>query len=143
MGLCTELDPDMSPMSVIRPYLEEFVLGKNRDWSSLAMDAGKDFMMTAISTPGDVKRFMARAQRGELEVRFRGLDENTRLLYTLGHQLIYTMTGITAGAFYLVLTARGDPRGAEIASWVGYGAAGLLVLSMLNARNKLKRHQHH
>src|SRR5262249_4234545 len=25
MGLCTQLDPEMNPMSVIRPYLEEFV----------------------------------------------------------------------------------------------------------------------
>ena len=35
MGLCTELDPTLNPMEVIRPYLEEFVLGKDRDWSAL------------------------------------------------------------------------------------------------------------
>ena len=36
MGLCTELDPTLNPMTVIRPYLERFVLGDEGDWSQLA-----------------------------------------------------------------------------------------------------------
>ena len=32
MGLCTELDPQLEPMTVIRPYVERFVLGDEGDW---------------------------------------------------------------------------------------------------------------
>src|SRR5678815_2234251 len=42
MGLCTDLDPALNPMEVIRPYLEEFVLGKDRDWSNLLVNTTKD-----------------------------------------------------------------------------------------------------
>ena len=31
-GVCTQLDPELNPMEVIRPYLQDFVLG-NRDWA--------------------------------------------------------------------------------------------------------------
>ena len=36
LGLCTELDPSWNPMTVIRPYLEDVVLGQDRDWGSAA-----------------------------------------------------------------------------------------------------------
>jgi len=139
MGLCTELDPEMNPMSVIRPYLEAFVLGKNGDWQTLVVDAGKELMMDAVALPADIKRFVNRAQRGELEVKFRGLDENTRVLYSLGHQVIYTLIGLGAAGSYLVLSGRGDHHGADLARVIGYGSAALLLLSMLNTRNKLRR----
>src|SRR5262249_26462890 len=40
-GVCTQLDPDMNPMEVVRPYLQDFVLG-SRDWAQIALDAAKD-----------------------------------------------------------------------------------------------------
>ena len=42
---------------------------------------------TAIALPGELRKFVGRASRGELEVRFRGLDEHARMIYVLGHQL--------------------------------------------------------
>ena len=64
-----------------------------------------------LALPGELKKFLARAQRGELEVRFRGIDEHARLIYALGHQIIYAALGITAGAFAHDL--RRAPRGAR------------------------------
>jgi predicted unusual protein kinase regulating ubiquinone biosynthesis (AarF/ABC1/UbiB family) len=139
MGLCTELDPEMNPVSVIRPYLEEFVLGKDRDWSQFVVDTGKEMMLTALGLPAEVKRFMMRAQRGELEVRFRNLDENVRVIYTLGHQLIYTLCALMAGAFWLVLDGRANHAAARVALYVGGGFGMLLLGSIVSTRNRLKR----
>jgi predicted unusual protein kinase regulating ubiquinone biosynthesis (AarF/ABC1/UbiB family) len=138
MGLCTELDPEMNPMSVIRPYLEEFVLGRDRDWSEFAIDTGKEMMLSVLALPGEMKKFMSRAQRGELEMRFKNLDDNVRVLYTLGHQLIYTLVGLTSAVFWLVLRDR-EPELAKIASYVGASCGVLLLGSIWLTRNRVRR----
>jgi ubiquinone biosynthesis protein len=139
MGLCTELDANMSPPAVIRPYLEEFVLGKENDWSEFVVTTTKDLAMSALALPGEMKKFMARAQRGELEVRSRNLDDAARLVYTLGHQLIYTFIMLTAGVLGFVLDERGHPGKGRVAAWIAVGAATLLVGSIISMRWKLKR----
>ena len=51
MGLCTELDPSWNPMAVIRPYLEDVVLGKDRDWSRLFGGSLKGIALSAAAIP--------------------------------------------------------------------------------------------
>ena len=51
MGLCTDLDPTLNPMQVIRPYLEEFVLGKDRDWSALRHRLDQGHAATVFALP--------------------------------------------------------------------------------------------
>jgi ubiquinone biosynthesis protein len=142
MGLCTELDPTLNPVEVIRPYLEEFVLGKDRDWSALFVDTTKDIAASVLALPAEIKKFLQRASRGELEVRFRGIDEHARLVYALGHQIIYAALGITSGSFAMMFDGRHQ---AEPARWAWYSAcafATLLALSILTTRSKLrKRHR--
>jgi predicted unusual protein kinase regulating ubiquinone biosynthesis (AarF/ABC1/UbiB family) len=139
MGLCTELDPALNPMDVIRPYLEEFVLGKDRDWSGLFVNTTKDIASSVLALPSEVKKFLMRAQRGELEVRFRGIDEHARLVYALGHQLIWAALGITAGAFGMVFDGRSNAHAARLCFY-GAGAFGLfLFASMVSWRFRLKR----
>ena len=139
MGLCTELDPTLNPVQVIRPYLEEFVLGKDRDWSSFVIDSTKDVAATVFALPGEIKKFVQRAQRGDLEVRFRGVEEHARLIYSLGHQIIYTALGITAGAFGVVFDGRHEAAAARLAFYCAAGFGALLGLSILTTRAKLKR----
>jgi predicted unusual protein kinase regulating ubiquinone biosynthesis (AarF/ABC1/UbiB family) len=139
MGLCTELDPAMNPIDVIRPYLEEFVLGKDRDWSQFLVGTTKEMAANALALPAELKKVLTRAQRGDLEVRFRGLDEHARLIYALGHQLIYAAGGIAASAFAVVFDGRGQPRSARAAWIVACCSGGLLLLSMLTTRRRRRR----
>jgi predicted unusual protein kinase regulating ubiquinone biosynthesis (AarF/ABC1/UbiB family) len=139
MGLCTELDPTLNPMQVIRPYLEEFVLGKDRDWSGFVIDSTKDVAANLFALPSEVKKFVQRAQRGELEVRFKGIEEHARLIYSLGHQIIYAAMGITAGAFGVVFDGRHEAGAARLAFYAGGVFGALLALSILTTRAKLKK----
>jgi predicted unusual protein kinase regulating ubiquinone biosynthesis (AarF/ABC1/UbiB family) len=141
MGLCTELDPTLNPMQVIRPYVETFVLGDNRDWSSLIIDSTKEVGATLLSLPQELRKFVQRAQRGELEVRFRGIDEHARLVYALGHQIIYAAIGITASAFGVVLDGRHELHAAHIAFYVAGAFGTLLGLSILTTRARLRKRQ--
>jgi ubiquinone biosynthesis protein len=139
MGLCTELDPSLNPMEVIRPYLEEFVLGKDRDWSGLLVNTTKDIAGSVLALPSEVKKFLGRAQRGELEVRFRGIDEHARLVYALGHQLIWAALGITAGAFGMVFDGRANDHAAKLCFYAAAGFGVMLLGSMTSWRFRLRR----
>ncbi len=101
-GLCTQLDPEMSPMEVVRPYLQEFVLGA-RDWRQIALEAAKDLAIKAVSLPEELSKYLTRAVRGELEMKVRGLPESARLVYSAVRQLVYALFAITAGVAALVL----------------------------------------
>jgi ubiquinone biosynthesis protein len=139
MGLCTELDPTLNPVQVIRPYLEEFVLGKDRDWSAFVIDSTKDVAATVFALPSEVRKFVQRAQRGELEVKFRGIEEHARLVYALGHQIIYAAMGITSGAFGVVFDGRHEAHAAKLAFY-GAGIFGsLLMLSIITTRARLRK----
>ncbi|MEO6951995.1 MAG: AarF/UbiB family protein [Polyangia bacterium] len=129
MGLCTELDPTLNPMGVIRPYMEEFVLGDDKDWSSFMLDATKDVAAAAFALPAELKKFLQRAQRGELEVRVRSMEDHTRTMYALGHQLIYTALTITGAVLGMLFDERGHTSEAHVA----FGVTGLFALCLLGA----------
>jgi hypothetical protein len=47
MGLCTELDPTLNPMTVIRPYLERFVLGEDPAEAGLYLGLPVRYLLVA------------------------------------------------------------------------------------------------
>jgi predicted unusual protein kinase regulating ubiquinone biosynthesis (AarF/ABC1/UbiB family) len=126
LGVCTTLDPEMNPTDIIEPYVERFLLGEKKQWSELVVEASREMALSALSLPSELQRFMERALRGDLEIRFRNLDENVRLLYNVGQQLLYGMLGATGAVLAVVLGGRGD-RGASTIAW----AASTLFLLLL------------
>ncbi len=139
MGLCTELDPTLNPMTVIRPYLERFVLGEEGDWSALLMETSKDLVMSVTALPTEIRKFMRAAHSGELSLRFKNLDAPAQLMYRLGHQAIFAAVGISAAGFALVLEGRDDMERAEWAWWTARIAGVLLVWSWWSSRNLLRK----
>jgi ubiquinone biosynthesis protein len=95
-GCCALVDPELNPVAIIQPYLHEYVLG-NRDFAQVALEALRDMAVGAVTLPEDMRRYLTKANRGELEVRVRGIDEGARALYAAGRQLTYTAIGLFAG----------------------------------------------
>lgn len=95
-GCCALVDPELNPVAIIQPYLREYVLG-NRDFAQVAIEALRDMAVGAVTLPEDMRRYLAKANRGELQVRVRGIDEGSRALYAAGRQIIYTAIGLFAG----------------------------------------------
>jgi len=137
-GVCTELDPELNPVEVVRPYLQEFVLG-NRDWTEIALEAAKDMALQAATLPGDVRKYVNRAVRGELEVGVRGLQDGMRLLYRAIRQGIYATLAIAAGIAAVQLRLAGDHVLAKYCAIGGGVMLLVLVLSMLTTRTQLRR----
>jgi ubiquinone biosynthesis protein len=106
-GSCALLDPELNPMAIIQPYLQDFVLG-NRDWQKVAMDTVRDMALGAVTLPDDLRKYLVRATRGEMEVRVKGVQEGARTIYAIGRQLIYTAIGLATGFAALWLHSRGE-----------------------------------
>ncbi len=127
-GSCSVIDPSLDPTMVIRPYLEEFVLG-NRDWRAVALETVRDLALGAVALPEDMRRYIQRSSRGEIEMRIRGLEGASRSVYAIGRQLIYTAIAIATGFGWWQLKLHGEAPLAHILGWVSVGAATLLALS--------------
>ena len=124
LGLCTTLDPAMAPMRTIQPYLEEFVLGRDRDWIGLVRASVKEMAMSVLALPEGVNRLVGRANRGELEVRVQGLRESADLVYAAAQQLVFGVLAAGAGVIAYLARVRGDRL---MATSAAIGAALFLV----------------
>lgn len=136
-GCCAILDPELEPMAIIQPYLRDFVLG-NRNWREIAMETVRDMALSAVTLPEELRKYLQRAVRGELEVRVSGLQEGTRALYSLGRQIVWVAIGLASASFALELHVHGDDR---LARWpLGVaGFAGLVfVIGSFFGRPKRK-----
>jgi ubiquinone biosynthesis protein len=140
MGLCTELDPTLNPMTVIRPYLERFVLGDEGDWSQLLVETSKDLVMTVTALPAEIRKLLRAAHSGDLQLRFKNIEVPTQLMYRLGHQFIFAAIGIAGAAIATILEGRGDDPRAEWGWWTARIAGVLLVWSWWSARNLMRKH---
>jgi ubiquinone biosynthesis protein len=137
VGLCTQLAPQMNPLQTMRPYLERLVLGKDRDWTAVVGGALKDLALSAVAVPGDLRRLMARAERGELEVRVAGLGERLDRLYGGLQQLLWGLTAVAAGVVAFVAEGRGQETALRAAMAVAALATALLLASLW--RHRLRR----
>jgi predicted unusual protein kinase regulating ubiquinone biosynthesis (AarF/ABC1/UbiB family) len=140
MGLCTELDPTLNPMTVIRPYLERFVLGEEGDWSQLLVETSKDLVMTVTALPAEIRKLLRSAHAGDLQLKFKNIEVPTQLMYRLGHQFIFAAIGIAGAAIATILEGRGDDPRAEWGWWTARIAGGLLVWSWWSARSLMRKH---
>ncbi len=139
MGLCTELDPTLNPMTVIRPYLERFVLGEEGDWSQLLVETSKDLVMSVTALPAEIRKFMRAAHSGELQLKFKNIEAPAQLMYRLGHQFIFAGIGIAGAALAVILEGRGEDPRAAWGWWTARIAGGLLVWSWWSSRNLLRK----
>jgi predicted unusual protein kinase regulating ubiquinone biosynthesis (AarF/ABC1/UbiB family) len=138
LGVCTTLDPEMNPTDVIQPYLARFLLGEKKQWSEVVLEASREMALSALSLPGELQRFMARALRGELELRIRNLDENVRVLYGVGQQLLWGMLAAVSAVLAVVFDGRGQGQ-ARLAAEIAAGTfIVLLFFAWLGGRPKRK-----
>jgi predicted unusual protein kinase regulating ubiquinone biosynthesis (AarF/ABC1/UbiB family) len=138
-GICTHLDPEMKPTETIRPYLQEFVLGKDQDWSEMLFDLSREKLLAVLALPGQIEKAITRTLAGKVTFRVAGIKAGSELLYAVGQQLAFTLLAIACGGLGIYFLENGHTT---LARYSAYGAGGFLVaiiLSMLRARRFRKR----
>jgi ubiquinone biosynthesis protein len=128
-GSCSLLDPDLNPVAIVQPYLTEYVLG-SRDFAQIAVEAVRDMAMSAMTLPEDMRRYLSRANRGELEIRVRGVQDGAVVVYAAVRQLIYTTIGLFCGYEAIEAWHRHE---VALAKGLGGAAAVMLLLLLLSS----------
>jgi len=98
----------------------------------------RDMALSAVTLPEDLRKYLTRATRGELEVRVLGVQEGTRSLYAVGRQMIYAAMSIAFGLGAMELHFHGED---SIARWpLGVAAVSMLAFlaSSVIGRAKLR-----
>ncbi|MEA2696583.1 MAG: hypothetical protein QOI66_854, partial [Myxococcales bacterium] len=139
LGVCTTLDPGMNPSVVIEPYLQRFLLGEKKQWSEVVVESSREMALAALSLPGELQRFMDRALRGQLEIRLKNVDDNARMIYFAGQQLLWGMLGATATALAVVFSGRGQERATTLSVVAASLCGVLLFFSWLGGRPNRRR----
>jgi predicted unusual protein kinase regulating ubiquinone biosynthesis (AarF/ABC1/UbiB family) len=139
MGLCTQLDPETRPMEIIYPYIREYVLGPERDWTQIFIESIKNTALTYLTLPEQVEKFVHRSLRGQLEVQVRGIVPQLDRVARAGRQLTYALLTLGAWLGFLYFDHVGD------ALWmdrclvaVGVGLV-LIVGSRIAGRRSVRR----
>jgi hypothetical protein len=115
-------------MEVVAPYLQEFVLGE-RDWTKITLEAAKDIALQAITLPEDLRKYLTRAVRGELEIKVKGLPDGARLVYAAVRQAIYAAGAMVSVVCALVLHLHQET---QLALYGAYSAGGFTLLFLLS-----------
>lgn len=91
MGLVTHLDPHLNPMDIVLPYVEKWVLGKDRTAGDLALEAGKEWIQAILTLPRDIKQTLQKLNQGKISIKNKSTEEQTKKLVRLGRSFIYTL----------------------------------------------------
>ncbi len=135
MGLCTHLQPELNPMHTIKPYLEEFVLGKNNSWQKFIGSAIKEYLLSVVKLPEKLNEVITKADKGELNIRVKDIPESVDILYSLGHQVLYGLFCMVTGGFAYMAHYNGE---IVLMKWL-VGTSMFFATSLIISMLKVKR----
>jgi ubiquinone biosynthesis protein len=138
-GICTHLDPEMKPTETIRPYLQEFVLGKDEDWSEMLFNLSREKLLAFLALPNQIDKVITRSLQGKITFRVAGIKTGSELLYAAGQQMIFTLLALASGGLGIYFMEKGDHTLARYSAYAVGGFLVAIVLSMFRARRFRKR----
>jgi ubiquinone biosynthesis protein len=91
LGLCNVLDPNLNPLTVVRPYAKQYLLGEKEGIFSYMSGFVRRNVATALSLPDELHQVLQKAKKGTLEVHNLDVRNGARLLYYGVQQLIFAL----------------------------------------------------
>lgn len=119
MGICNTLDIHSNPIEVVQPFFQKFLLGEKGDTVQFIKDLLQQMATNLISLPGDLRKTLYQAHRGELQVQVVGNEARNHLLYYIGQQLVFVFLLVAAAAFTWLFYQSGESR--LVRYGVGFG----------------------
>lgn len=126
LGLCNSLDPKLNPLDVVRPFAQNFVLGKRGDLMTFVRELLQNTVTNTLALPDELRQTLQRARRGQLEMLNPDVRDSARLVYLAVQQVLFAMLTVAALAAGWWLGQSGDNRYA-------YAAAALFGLLFFRA----------
>lgn len=120
-GLVYEIDSDIKPFHVIRPYLQRFILSGSGDWKTTTRDNVLSFGMGALQTVDNARFVINKAKKGELQVNVKDERKQRFLHYYLFQQFLSILVTVMSGGAAFYVWFQGEVLLAQIAALVSLG----------------------
>jgi len=136
-GICTVLDPKLCPMNTVRPYMEQFVLGDERDWSAFALETGKDWVVQAVGIPAELKKVLHNVSTGRIRVR---VAESKEIMGMMGASAKVVGYGILTAGFTIASSLKEsvpDQAGTEPLTILAGISGFFFITAILSIRRRM------
>jgi len=88
-GISATIAPEYNPMDTVKPYLQKMVLSEG-GLKQLVLDTIKQQFTALVQLPGELNKFLSKANEGKLEVQVRNRD--AQKMYKLGQQFMLLLS---------------------------------------------------
>jgi predicted unusual protein kinase regulating ubiquinone biosynthesis (AarF/ABC1/UbiB family) len=96
LGIASALDSTLNPLTVVRPYIQQLVFKEKGNIAKQITNKLQTTLMSAVSLPDTLNDTFSKLQRGQIEIKTAGKNEQTKLMYAIGQQLVLSLLAITA-----------------------------------------------
>lgn len=134
MGLVSYLDPQLNPMDIVLPYVEQFVVGKDKKITDMLLMAGKDLLTSYINLPSEIHRVLRKMEQGKISFTDKTRIEATERTYRGIHQLIYTQLLICSIILYYLSQKQGNLEWVSLMKYASFFFGILLMISFFKNR---------
>ena len=110
LGLCNSLDPKLNPLDVVRPFAQNFVLGKRGDLMNFVRELLQNTVTNTLALPDELRQTLQRARRGQLEMLNPDVRDSARLVYLAVQQVLFALLAAGSLAAGWWLGQSGDGR---------------------------------
>jgi len=134
-GLVYEIDPELKPFDVIRPYLQKFILSGGGDLQGTIKNNTLSFGMGALQTIDNARYVIDKAKRGDLQINVKDERKQRYLHYYLFQQFIsiFMATGSSVMSCYVWL--QGSVISAQVGAIITLGFLWFAVKATKAAKN--------
>lgn len=129
LGLSTALDPKLNPLDVVRPYIQDFVLGQRGDLVTFVRNLLQGTLTSALALPDELRQTLQKARRGQLDMLNPDVRDGARLMYLAVQQVLFVLLALAGAGMGWWL----GQNGGETATPYAYGAAAVFGLLWLRA----------
>ncbi|HMQ47164.1 MAG TPA: AarF/UbiB family protein [Saprospiraceae bacterium] len=90
-GISTELAPQLNPLDVVRPRLQEYMLGSGRNLPAFFIDFIKNNVTNVLTIPAELRKVLYKARRGELSLTVKYSERTQLFWFHLVQQFIFAL----------------------------------------------------
>ncbi|OGQ07009.1 MAG: hypothetical protein A3G32_07380 [Deltaproteobacteria bacterium RIFCSPLOWO2_12_FULL_40_28] len=134
MGLTTHLDPHLNPMDIVTPYVEEFVLGKDKKVTDIIIQASKELLLSYIGLPTEIRKLIKKLDEGKLTITVKDQKNTHSKIADALQQLTLGLMLITSVSFAYLFHQNGNAEFYLKTKYLSYFFGFSLFVSLIRNR---------
>lgn len=140
LGICSTMAPKLNPLDVVKPYIQNFVLGSKGDMFSFVSRILRETATDILGLPGELQRVLRQTRRGNIDIASIDTRQGSQLVYHGIRQLTFSLLTLSTAFASYFLWQNNEFRPAQIIGGISLFFA-LALWKALRTAAKLRHAQ--